>query len=136
MLQRSFWRIRLADLNVVDVDGNTVPAFADVVIYDRSAQFAYITAAQWARPDLAAAGATREDLSGSTRRTRYLRTTVRRPGVGNAPDRVMRVKAANVGQSDEVLESDVPDVLYAGDVADDVVGAAALAEATQRIAAE
>ena len=133
MLQRSCWKIPKSAMT--DADG--APAFADLVVYDESPQFVYALAAQWDRPDIAAAGGTREDLSKATAHARYLRTTVRRPAANvDDPDEVLRVKASAVETSDEVLEADVPAVLFAGDVAADVVGATALAEAARRIVAE
>ena len=138
-LQRSCWKIPKSAMTVVDEDGNTVPAFGDVVVYDESPQFVYVMAAQWERPDIAAAGGTREDLSKSAGRARFVRTTVRRKAPGakaGDPKIVASVKAAAVLAGDTTLDADVPMVLFAGDEPDDVVGAAALTEASARIAAE
>ena len=136
MLQRSFWKIPKAAMTAKDDDGDDVPAFVDVVTYDESAQFAYVLAAQWDRPDIEAVG-TREDLSKAASRTRFVRTSVlRKAPVTGDPKIVVRVKASAVMASDKVLEADVPAVLFAGDSADDVVGAEALAEAGRRIAKE
>ena len=135
-LQRSFWKIPKSAMTVTDTDGNTVPAFGDVVLYDESPQFAYVLAAQWDRPDIAAVG-TREDLSKSASRGRFLRTTVRRKGAkAGDPKEVHRVKASAVLTADDVLDADVPAILFAGDEPHDVIGGAALAEAAQRIAKE
>ncbi len=124
-------------MTVVDADGNDAPAFADLVAYDSSAQFVYALAAQWERPDIRAAGGAREDLSKAAPRGRYLRTMVRRPAADvGEPDRVLHVKASAVLSGDEVLDADQPVVLFAGDVADDLMGAEALAEASRRIAEE
>ncbi|MHC4715624.1 MAG: hypothetical protein ACYS5V_01525 [Planctomycetota bacterium] len=123
---RSFWKVPKAAMTIT-VDGAERPAFADVVAYDESPQFVYVMAATWDRPDIEAAGGKREDLSKAAARGRYLRTTVRRTVDGE--DVVERVKANAVKASDEVLDEDVPLVLFAGDVIDDVVGGDALAEA-------
>ena len=137
MLQRSCWKIPKAAMTTRDEDGNDAPAFADLVVYDESPMFAYALAAQWDRPDIAAAAGTREDLSKGTARGRYLRSTVRRPVAAEGePPEVLRVKASAVEPGDEVLESDVPAVLFAGDTANDMIGAEALAEAARRIAEE
>ncbi|KKM22465.1 hypothetical protein LCGC14_1625100, partial [marine sediment metagenome] len=106
-------------------------------VYDQSPQYAYVLAAQWERPDIAAAGGVREDLSRMVCRGRYLRTSVARKAAKRGePHVVLRVKATAVETGDTVLEADVPAVLFAGDEADDVVGPAALTEASRRIAAE
>lgn len=127
MLQRSCWKI---PRTVMPIDG-------DLVIYDESAQYVYAMAATWDRPDVAAAGGTRESLAQPTRRARFVRTTVRQPAADPAdPDAIVRVKASAVRQSDVVVDADVPFVLFAGDEADDVVGQKAMQEAAQRIAAE
>ncbi len=136
-LQRSCWKIPKSAMTVVDPDGNTVPAFGDVVTYDESPQFAYVLAAQWDRPDLAAAGGTREDLSKSAGRGRFVRTTVlRKAAKAGDPDEVLRVKGSAVLAGDTTLDADAPMVLFAGDVPDDIVGTVALAEASARIAKE
>jgi hypothetical protein len=135
MLQRSFWKIPKAAMTA-DVDGVTGPAFAGIVVYDESPQYAYAMADAWERPDIAAVGA-REDLSKATQRGRFLRTTIRRKAAEfGDPDEVLRVKGSNVLAGDDVLDADVPSVLFAGDAADDVIGDAALAEASALIAAE
>lgn len=137
-MQRSFWKIPKAAMTATDADGNAVPAFANVVTYDESPQFAYVMAAQWDRPDLAAVG-TREDLGKSVGRARFLRTTVLRKAPNakaGDPKVVVSVKGSAVLSADEVIEADVPAVLFAGDAPDDVVGTEALAEAGRRIAKE
>ncbi len=134
ILQRSCWKIPKSAMLVAEGDP---PAFADIVVYDSSTLYVYALAAQWDRPDLAVAGATRESLIQPTRRARFLRTTVRRAAADPAdPVVVLDVKASQVGQNDEVLSVDNPVVLFAGDVAEDIVGQPAMIEAQQRIAQE
>ena len=132
-LQRSCWKIPKSEM--VDDDGQ--PTCGDLLVtYDESSQFLYVMAPQWDPPGIAALGATREDLSKATSRGRYLRTTVRRKAAKRGePDEVLRLKASAVEPDDEVIDVDAPAALFAGDVADDVVGTEALAEATRRIAA-
>ncbi len=130
MLQRSFWKIPKSAMT--EMEPGLGSAFAGVVVYDTSAQFVYVMADAWDRPDIEAAGGKREDLSKATSRGRYFRTSVKRTIDGE--ERVLRVKGSAVKAADEVLEADVPSVLFAGDSADDVVGPAALAEAAALIA--
>lgn len=130
---RSCWKIPKAAM--VDADG--APAFPDLAIYDQSAMFVYAIASAWDQPDVVDAGGKREELSKPLSRARFLRTTVRRVAADPVdPDQVLSVKASAVLQDDDVLEADVPFVLFASDVADDVVGMSALAEASRRIAEE
>jgi hypothetical protein len=133
-MERSFWKIPKSAMT--EMEPGLGSAFAGTVVYDTTAQFAYVMADAWERPDIAAVG-TREDLSKSTQRGRFLRTTVRRKATEfGDPDEVLRVKGSNVLAGDDVLDADVPAVLFAGDFADDVVGPGALAEAAALIAAE
>ncbi len=133
MLQRSCWKIPKAAMT--DDDG--APAFADLVTYDESPQFVYGLAAQWERPDIAAAGGVRESLIQPPKRARFLRTTVRRAAADPAePDVVLRVKASGVRQSDVVLSANDPVVLFAADEADEIIGMPAMQEAARLIAAE
>lgn len=128
---RSFWKIPKAALTV-DVEGAPSPAFAGIVVYDTTPTLAFVMADLWDRPDIEAAGGTREDLSVATSRKRYLRTSIRR--TIDDEDTVIRVKASNVRMSDEVLQDvDVPAVLFAGDTIEDVIGSEALAEASSRM---
>ena len=137
MLQRSCWKIPKSAMTAKDDDGNAVPAFTDLIVYDESTMYVYAMSATWDRPDIAAVG-TREDLSKTASRTRFLRTWVRRPaGEEDDAESVIGIKASAVKSSDEVLlDVDVPYGLFAGDVADDVIGPEALAEAARLITEE
>lgn len=136
-LQRSCWKIPKAAMTVTDADGTERPLDGDLVIYDASPHFVYAMCATWDRPDIAAAGGKREDLSKPVCKARFLRTTVRRVASDPAEPRIdIRVKSSNILASDDVIDADVPFVLFAGDAAADILSPEMLAEASERIAAE
>ena len=112
-------------MTTVDADGNDAPAFAGVVTYYTTSSFVYVMADRWDRPDIKAAGGVRQDLSKTQDFNRYVRQLVRH---GDRDRTVERVRASSVVDGDVVLETDVPAVLFAGDVADDVIGPDALVE--------
>ena len=118
-MRRSAWKIPRAALEAADLP------IGDLAVYHESPQFVYALAPWPDMPDLEALGATREDLADKTARGRYVRSVVRRaklsPKLGEPPDEVLRVRPADVKGTDEVLEEGVPAILYAGDVAADVL---------------
>ena len=113
---RSFWRIPRSAWLTTDEDGNVVPAFGNVVVYDESPQFLYVIAAEEERPDIEAAGTLLgESVKAMTaaNQARFLRVEVER----DTPDGKVRVqvKAADKRPEDVEVATNIPAVIWMGD---------------------
>ncbi len=109
---RSFWRIPRTSW--LDKDGNKI--FGNVVVYDETAQYLYVIAAETIRPDIEAVGTFLSftvDRLTTTDKARFLRVEVER----DTPNGKIRtlVKDSDKKLDDVEIRADVPYVMWMGD---------------------